>query len=263
MEREIPSKVQLDKLPPDTLRKIASKLPLDAIDDLCNTSKRFREIICDNEAFWKDLLRRDFPKANFSAIPTGYASNIYRYKVLKQDVEENSHILNAREYEKDPILKSIEDEQKQLQERIRILESEFYDRLNDIQNEIAEDKYEMENYIGVTGYFDKDQIIEISADSDLYERLQNVTNRSNSSNLIRAAPKIFPKNFKFKSRDLVLVKREGDENPSLGFWIWEEDRNTWVDKFTLDPEGPIQLPPLARDMMSPTEIWAYYGIGQE
>lgn len=51
---------RLDLLPSDVLRRLAFDLPYEDILRLCGTSRKFRRVICENDDFWRNLLRRDF-----------------------------------------------------------------------------------------------------------------------------------------------------------------------------------------------------------
>ena len=52
-------------LPAEVIRQIALKMDLPTITFTCRTSKRFNQLICNNEAYWREKLRKDFPKAEF------------------------------------------------------------------------------------------------------------------------------------------------------------------------------------------------------
>lgn len=58
---EAPEGRQYDHLPNDVIREIALKLPLEDVLNNCRTSKKFNEIICNNETFWLRRLKQEFP----------------------------------------------------------------------------------------------------------------------------------------------------------------------------------------------------------
>lgn len=51
-----------DALPRDVIRKIALELPLGTIESTCLTSKIFNRFICENEDFWYEKLRKEYPQ---------------------------------------------------------------------------------------------------------------------------------------------------------------------------------------------------------
>jgi hypothetical protein len=59
---------QFDILPRDLIVYMATGMGLDAIQNFCRTSKRFNELICDNEQFWAAKLSNEFP-TDFKAKP--------------------------------------------------------------------------------------------------------------------------------------------------------------------------------------------------
>lgn len=48
------------ELPGEMIMEIALAADLDTISKMCRTSKKFNEIICDNDTFWKLKLQREF-----------------------------------------------------------------------------------------------------------------------------------------------------------------------------------------------------------
>jgi hypothetical protein len=48
------------KLPDELIIVQALNLPLSSLDDLCLTSRRFNELICDNEVFWNQRFLQDY-----------------------------------------------------------------------------------------------------------------------------------------------------------------------------------------------------------
>jgi hypothetical protein len=64
-------------LPAERIVDIALTLPVRSIRRLCQSSKRFNDIICDNDNFWRHKLMRDY---NF--IPENYEGSMkYLYSV--------------------------------------------------------------------------------------------------------------------------------------------------------------------------------------
>lgn len=52
-------------LPDETIIKIALDLPINHITHLCITNRRFGEIICNDNYFWKNKFKRDYGDVNF------------------------------------------------------------------------------------------------------------------------------------------------------------------------------------------------------
>ncbi len=57
-------------LPNEILRKIAVSLSLEDIYSLCVTSRRFNLAICDDDRFWNEKIRKDFPNKNIKTKET-------------------------------------------------------------------------------------------------------------------------------------------------------------------------------------------------
>lgn len=51
-----------EDLPNDVIRQMALDLTSEDIFNLCLTNKRFNKVICDDENFWRNKLKRDFPQ---------------------------------------------------------------------------------------------------------------------------------------------------------------------------------------------------------
>ena len=52
----------MDKLPKDLIMSITLEYDMPTLLSTCLTSKRMKEIICDNETFWMNKVRRDYPE---------------------------------------------------------------------------------------------------------------------------------------------------------------------------------------------------------
>ena len=54
--------MSLESLPDEKIIEIALFLPLSGIYKLCLTNKRFNDIICDNDYFWREKFQKDYGK---------------------------------------------------------------------------------------------------------------------------------------------------------------------------------------------------------
>jgi hypothetical protein len=83
-------------LPTDNIIQIALYESIDYVTKMCRLSRRFNDIICNNNNFWKDKFITDFghPKANITidAINLGYRIIRIDY-TQKSDIE--THIINT------------------------------------------------------------------------------------------------------------------------------------------------------------------------
>jgi hypothetical protein len=65
------SSTALSALPPDIIRKISLDLTYDEIRRFCRTSKRFENMVCNNNIFWSNKLELDFPNWKRSRFTSG------------------------------------------------------------------------------------------------------------------------------------------------------------------------------------------------
>ena len=49
-------------LPKDLIRLLALELDKKSLINLCTSSKRFNEILCNDSSFWREKLEKDFPR---------------------------------------------------------------------------------------------------------------------------------------------------------------------------------------------------------
>ncbi len=76
-------------VPSETILNIALFLPLRNIIPLCQTSKKFNDIICDNEYFWRQKFIQDY-----KFVPTYYTGN---WKNLYQNYK-NVWVFGSNKY---------------------------------------------------------------------------------------------------------------------------------------------------------------------
>lgn len=127
-------------LPPDVVRKINLDVPMSDVQNLCRSSKRCNEIICNNDNYWRLRFEKDFWFVNEE-----YES--YKYSNWKQHYQYNDivrHILFLSNEELQDMLEeiiinkynnnmSIIDDMK-----LNILKTSYY-TLGDIANQKIED----------------------------------------------------------------------------------------------------------------------------
>jgi hypothetical protein len=93
--------MSLENLPKDLVISLALKLPLKDITNYCRLSKRFNEIICDSDDFWRIKLKQDFDlstgEKNTKKIYEEIVKNqdICNYLILDGGVNQNDFVINS------------------------------------------------------------------------------------------------------------------------------------------------------------------------
>ena len=71
----------MENLPKDLIMSIALEYDMPTLLSTCLTSRRMKEIICDNETFWMNKLRRDYPET-FNNLAKKDSGNRFSWKSL-------------------------------------------------------------------------------------------------------------------------------------------------------------------------------------
>lgn len=72
----------MENVPKDIINELALNLSLKDIKSFCLTSKKFNNIVCDSELFWKKKLFKDHPNINIQ--------NVRKFKKLYFYLNENT-----------------------------------------------------------------------------------------------------------------------------------------------------------------------------
>lgn len=101
----------IDKLPPDLLKKYILELSYDDILNLCITNKKFSNI-CKDPYFWRNKIRNDFPDEDIPEIDI--ENEPYKFKAKyellladKLEEEDVRKLYREMDKEKDPIINEI------------------------------------------------------------------------------------------------------------------------------------------------------------
>jgi hypothetical protein len=109
------------KLPGDALRNIALNMNYEDIIHWCQTAKRFNDLICNNEPFWANMLKQDFP----DKYTTENAKDAYILAYANL-LDEKAEDYNSFAYieENDPRFKETLDNLDRIEKEMRTLKEE-------------------------------------------------------------------------------------------------------------------------------------------
>ena len=82
-------------LPPDVLRSIALKMSFETLQNYCSTSSAFRRL-CQDEYFWRDLIRRDYPAVSEDFLQTIAPASMRDFYLSKKRDELTNIVLRRR-----------------------------------------------------------------------------------------------------------------------------------------------------------------------